>query len=108
MTNEHAHGAGGATPTGTSMEPAAASIDAHGMTRRRQGDEDPIAAAIGRALLAGIEVQRLEADAWLPRCAHGATIGTVHGTDALHAAVAGFEAAQRDVRALLNQKRGQQ
>jgi hypothetical protein len=48
-----------------------------------------------RAALLGIEAHRLADGAWLLRHARGADIGTVHGLDALAAAVAGFEAAQR-------------
>lgn len=67
-----------------------------------------IATATVRAAAAGITVLPLAGGAWLLRCAGGGDIGTVRGAGALTAAVAGFEAAQRDVRELLQRMRGAQ
>lgn len=65
-----------------------------------------IVTATARATLIGIEVHRIDGGAWLLRHARGAVIGSVHGFDALAAAVAGFEAAQRDVAELVMNLRG--
>lgn len=64
-----------------------------------------IATATARAALVGIELHEIEGG-WLLRHARGAVIGSVHGFDALAAAVAGFEAAQRDVAELVMSLRG--
>ena len=64
-----------------------------------------IATAIARAALLGIEARPLTDGAWLLRHARGADIGIVHGIGALTAAVAGFEAACSDVRALMQRMR---
>lgn len=58
---------------------------------------------IARAALLGIEARSIGPAAWLLRHAHGACIGTVHGHEALAAAVAGFEAARDDVLRLVQQ-----
>lgn len=64
------------------------------------------ASAIAHAALLGIEASPLDGGAWLLRHANGAPIGTVHGLDALCAAVAGFQAAANDVRQLVQRMRG--
>ena len=64
-------------------------------------DQKHVATAVARAALLGIEARRVPAGAWLLRHAHGADIGIVHGTEALEAAVRGFESARDDVRALV-------
>ena len=66
-------------------------------------DGKHVATAVARAALLGIEARRAHfcAGAWLLRHAHGADIGIVHGTEALEAAVRGFESARDDVRALV-------
>lgn len=61
---------------------------------------------LARAALQGLEVHRLADGSWLLRHARGASIGIVHGVDALAAAVSGFEAAQADVRDLVQRMRG--
>lgn len=65
-----------------------------------------IATVTARAALLGIEVRRIGADTWLLRHARGADIGIVRGLAALDAAVAGFEAAQRDVAELVRRLGG--
>lgn len=64
------------------------------------------ATAIARAALLGIEAHSIGPAAWILRHAHGACIGTVHGAEALAAAVAGFEAARDDVLALVQRMAG--
>ena len=64
-----------------------------------------IVTATARVALLGIEVRALDDGAWLLRHAFGADIGIVHGEHALVAAVAGFEAATRDVRELVQRMR---
>jgi len=64
------------------------------------------ATAIARAALLGIEARSIGPAAWMLRHAHGACIGTVHGAEALAAAVAGFEAARDDVLALVQRMAG--
>lgn len=64
-----------------------------------------IASATARAALLGIEVRQIDGGAWLLRHAFGADIGIVRGLPALAAAVAGFEAATRDVRELVQRMR---
>lgn len=59
-----------------------------------------------RAALLGIEVRPIAPDAWLLRHASGADIGIVRGLPALDEAVAGFEAAHRDVAELVQRMRG--
>ena len=65
-----------------------------------------IATVTARAALLGIEARPIDADTWLLRHARGADIGIVCGLAALDAAVAGFEAAQRDVAELVQQMKG--
>jgi hypothetical protein len=65
-----------------------------------------IATVTARAALIGIEVHQLDGGDWLLRHARGASIGTVRCMDALDAALGGFEAAQRDVRELVQRMRG--
>lgn len=65
-----------------------------------------IATVTARAALLGIEVRPIDADTWLLRHARGADIGIVRGLAALDAAVAGFEAAQRDVAELVRRLGG--
>jgi hypothetical protein len=68
--------------------------------------EKLIATAAARAALLGIEVHQLGGGAWLLRHASGANIGAVRGLAALDAALGGFEAAQHDVRELVQRMRG--
>lgn len=75
---------------------------------QEQETSDDFAAAavqiIARATQLGIAVQPL-ADGWLLRQAGGASIGVVHGVDALAAVVGGFELAVADARELVNRLR---
>ncbi|MBK8863534.1 MAG: hypothetical protein IPN37_05815 [Betaproteobacteria bacterium] len=64
-------------------------------------DQKHVATAVARAALLGIEARRVPAGAWLLRHAHGADIGIVHGTEALEAAVRGFESARDDMAELV-------
>lgn len=61
--------------------------------------------AQARAALLGIEARPIGPDVWLLRHARGADIGVVRGLPALDAAVAGFEAAHRDVAELVQRMR---
>lgn len=61
----------------------------------------PHVTLVARAALLGIEVHGIGAEQWLLRHARGACIGTVSGCQALDAAIAGFEAAVSQVRALV-------
>ena len=82
----------------------------------KQGNRDPrdcaetehkrIATATARAALLGIEARPIAPDSWLLRHARGADIGIVRGLPALVAAVAGFEAAHRDVAELVRRMKG--
>ena len=54
-----------------------------------------IAGLVARAALLGVEAHRLAGGTWLLRHARGVHLATVHGVDALGAAVAGVEAARR-------------
>jgi hypothetical protein len=60
-----------------------------------------IATATARAALLGIEARPIGGGAWLLLAPTGACIGRVRGPGALAAAVAGFEAARRDMAALV-------
>lgn len=100
-TNHAAMTAGPVTPTSDKAD--GASVGRVGEVRE-EGTPDfakSAATAIARAALLGIEARRVPAGAWLLRHAHGADIGIVHGTEALEAAVRGFESARDDVRALV-------
>jgi hypothetical protein len=82
---------------------------AEGSGDRAQGrdNESPdsaakvIATATARAALLGIEARPIPGGAWLLLAPSGDPIGRVHGAGALAAAVAGFEAARRDMAALV-------
>ena len=65
-----------------------------------------VATAIAKAACLGIECHLICVDTWLLRHAHGADIGVLHGVSALVAAVGGFEAANNDVRYLVQRMRG--
>lgn len=79
---------------GQGQEDSADSAAAH--TARK-----PHLTLVARAALLGIEVHGIGAEQWLLRHARGACIGTVNGCQALDAAIAGFEAAVSQVRALV-------
>lgn len=73
---------------------------------RNSGDcnyADPAATAIARAALLGIAVTRIGREAWLLNHAGGADIGVVRGSEALQAAVDGFQQAHNDVLDLIAQ-----
>lgn len=96
-----AHGAGPVTPRSDKAD--GASVGRVGEVREVDSPDfaKSAATAIARAALLGIEARRVPAGAWLLRHARGADIGTVHGIEALEAAVRGFESARDDVRALV-------
>ena len=81
-------------------------LQEQGTTDSLDCDAKLIDTAIARAALLGIEVHQIDGGAWLMRHARGACIGAVRSLDALDAAIGGFEAAQHDVRELVQRMRG--
>ena len=69
-------------------------------------DTKTMATAIAIAAFLGIECHAVGPDIWMLRHARGGDIGVVHGVSALVAAVGGFEAANNDVRRLVQRMRG--
>ena len=110
MPQHHAQGAaapGASTPTSDNagVEPGASrgneegdGLDSASGTAERK----LIAGLVARAALLGVEAHRLAGGTWLLRHARGVHLATVHGVDALGAAVAGVEAAHADVRELVH------
>ena len=96
-----AYGAGPVTPKSDKAD--GASVGRVGEVREVDTPDfaKSAATAIARAALLGIEARPVLGGAWLLRHARGADIGTVHGIEALEAAVRGFESARDDVRALV-------
>lgn len=105
------HHVGAAAPgpaTPTSDKADAGNVGQVGEVREASAPDSAkaTAPAIARAALLGIEARSIGPAAWLLRHTHGACIGTVHGAEALAAAVAGFEAARDDVLALVQRMAG--
>ena len=114
MLHTHMQGAsapGPVTPTSDNagVEPGASRGNEEGAgldSASAPAERKLIDGLAARAALLGAEVHRRAGGAWLLRHHAGAHIGVVHGADALAAAISGFEAAQADVRELVQCLRG--